>query len=378
MGLQEVWNTNKGVGVTIAVVDTGVDLTHPDLQGRLVPGYDFVDNDNQAMDIAGHGSHVAGLAAANGLVLGVAPLAKILPVRVLRDLNGGSDGPVAQGILWAAGLLEGQDNPNPAQVINLSLGSNTFSSLIAEAVGKALAKGVIVIAASGNNGSSSLAFPAALQGVIAVTALAGPVSSYQPSYAQKGVGLWVAAFGGDMAADQNTDNTPDGVLSLDINGTYALRNGTSMATPLVAGVAALALSSGTPKQFVRNALANTAIDLGAKGYDARFGYGLVNAKVGTPFNPRAYALLLDSNARVVAWSLVAAGGGFTIGNLEPNKSYSLLIATDADGDGILGEAGEMISSTQSVTPRSAQTLEVSAITINPSNGSTTHTLEAIK
>jgi serine protease len=378
MGLPDVWKTNRGVGVTVAVVDTGVDLTHPDFQGRLLPGYDFVDNDTQALDIAGHGSHVAGLVAANGLALGVAREAKILPIRVLRDLSGGSDGPVAQGILWAANLLEGQDNPNPAQVINLSLGSNTFSSLIADSVGKALAKGVIVVAASGNNGSSSLAFPAALQGVVAVTALAGPVSSYQPGYAQKGIGLWVSAFGGDMNADQNNDGVSDGMLSLDINSGYALRNGTSMAAPLVAGVAALALSSGMPKQFVRDALANTAIDLGAKGFDTRFGYGLVNPKIGTPFNPRAYALLLDANAKILAWSAVALDGVFTIGNLEPNKTYSLLVATDSDNDGILGEAGEMISSTQNITTQSAKTLEVSAIILNPSNGSQTLTLEATK
>jgi serine protease len=375
MGLPAVWTTNKGAGVTVAIVDTGVELTHPDMAGVLLPGYDFVDNDAQANDIAGHGSHVAGLVAANGQALGVAPHSKILPIRVLRDLSGGSDGPVAQGILWAANALEGQPNPNPAQVINLSLGSNTFSSLIASAVGTALAKGIVVIAASGNNGSSELAFPAALPGVVAVTALAGPINSYQPVYAQKGLGLWLSAFGGDMSADQDNNGVSDGILSLEVGGGYALRNGTSMAAPMVAGVATLALSSGVPTFLVRDALANTAIDLGVRGFDARFGYGMVNPSVGQLYTPKAYALLVSDN-KVVAWTLVTANAEFVIGNLEPNKNYQLLVATDNDNDGVLAESGELISSLQALTTQSAQTLDAGTLTLNPSTGTQTYTLEA--
>ncbi len=378
MGLTAVWNATKGAGVTVAVVDTGVDLTHPDLINTILSGYDFVDLDSEAMDIAGHGSHVAGLIAANGLALGVAPAAKIVPIRVLRDLNGGSDGPVAEGILWAAGLLEGQPNPNPAQIINLSLGSNTFSNLIADAIARVLAKGVIVLAAAGNNGSSALAFPAALPGVIAVTALAGPSTLYQPGYAQKGDGVWVSAFGGDMAADQNRDGIPDGILSLDIAGGYALRNGTSMATPVAAGVAALAISGGTPQRLVRDALAKTALDLGARGYDTRYGYGLVNAQIGQSLSPRSYALILDSAGKIVTWSVITADSSFLIGNLETNQANSLVIASDTDGDAILGEAGEFISAATAITVQSAQILDVGTINLTISTGSTTYTLEATR
>jgi serine protease len=380
LGLPDAWRSTKGAGVVVAVVDTGVNLTHPDLLGNLLPGYDFVEDDTAPQDIVGHGSHVAGLVAANGLALGVAKEAKILPVRVLRDFTASSDGPVAQGILWAAGLLDGVPNPNPAQVINLSLGSNSRSSLIEEAIFQVLAKGVIVIAASGNSGESfnSLAFPASMPGVIAVTALAGPVQSYQPTYAQKGVGLWVSAFGGDMGADQNLDQARDGILSLDLQGGYSLRMGTSMATPQVAGAAALALASGTPAGLVRQALAKTATDLGVRGYDARYGYGLVSTRVSTPLEPRVYVLALDSSNKIQTWSLVTDDSAYLMGNLSPSANLKVLAASDADNDGVLGEAGELVSEAVSVTVQSAKVLNVSALTLNPSSGAQTWALEATK
>jgi serine protease len=376
LGLAGSLTSTQGAGVTVAVVDTGVDESHPDLKNNLVPGYDFVDNDTTPQDLVGHGTHVAGLVDANGLALGVAPQARVLPVRVLRDFNANSDGPVALGILWAAGLLDTPANPNPAQIINLSLGSSTRSSLIEDAVQQALAKGVIVVAAAGNNGTSSLAFPAASAGVISVTALAGPISSYQPLYAQKGNGLWLTAFGGDLNADQDTNGTPDGILSLDLKGGYALRSGTSMATPQVAGMAALALASGTPARLVRDALASTSTDIGARGYDLRFGYGLVSARVGTPYNPRMYILALDSKQHVVAWTLVSSDGTYTLNNLEPGASLSILAASDADGDGMLAEAGELVSGLATVSVPSAKVLELNALDLTASNGSKTYVLEA--
>jgi serine protease len=366
----------QGAGVIVAVVDTGVDESHPDLKNNLVPGFDFVDNDATPQDLVGHGTHVAGLVAAHGLALGVAPQARVLPVRVLRDFNANSDGPVAQGILWAAGLLDTPANPNPAQIINLSLGSNTESSLIDAAVQQALSKGVIVVAAAGNNGTNALAFPAALTGVISVTALAGPVSSYQPLYAQKGNGLWLSAFGGDLNADQDANGTPDGILSLNVNGGYALRSGTSMAAPQVSGMAALALASGTPAHLVRDALASTCTDIGARGYDVRFGYGLTSARVSTPYHPRTYILALDSKLRIVAWTLVSSDGTYTLNNLEPGVNLSILAASDADGDGMLAEAGELVSGLSTIFVPSAKVLELNALDLTASNGSKTYVLEA--
>lgn len=375
----------RGSGVVVAVVDTGVDLEHPDLKANILPGWDFIDDDNTAQDIAGHGTHVAGLVAANGLVKGVAPNAKLVPVRVLRDLSGGTAFPVAQGILWAAGLLETATvpkNPNPAQVINLSLGSDEYNDLIAEAVSSAIQAGVTVVAAAGNNGGS-LAYPAALPGVVAVTSLAGPKIAYQPFYASRGAGLWVTAYGGDSTQDQDGDRVMDGILSTDLTAGqsgYGLRMGTSMASPQVAGLAALALSSGTPSFLVRDALSSTTSDIGPLGFDARFGFGLIAGRIATPSAPRAYVLAFASSvagtggtgtntAKLLSWALVQTDGSYRLNNLPTGSSINLIAATDADGDGVLGEAGEFLSAAQAVVPVVGKvTGQSAALELQPSDG----------
>jgi serine protease len=374
LGLDTAWAVTKGSGVVVAVVDTGVDLTHPDLTANLLPGYDFIDGDDTPQDSAGHGTHVAGLVAAKGAVSGTAPEASILPVRVLEGTSGGSAFTVAQGILWAAGLST-PANPNPAQVINLSLGSSDYSEAIAAAVQQALAKGVIVVAATGNSGGA-VAYPAALEGVISVTSLAGPSIAYQPWYANRGSGTWVTAYGGDSTQDQNKDGQKDGILSTDLAGEHSLRMGTSMASPQVAGLAALALASGTPTSLVRETLANTANDLGAKGYDFNFGFGLVTGRTATVSKPRLPVVALDDSGKVIAWTLVQADGSYILNNLPPSISVSIFAASDEDGDGVVAEAGEMVSSVvhRSVSSGSSQTLEV--LVLNPSEGSQQVSLEA--
>jgi serine protease len=352
------------------------------LKANMLPGWDFIDDDNTAQDIAGHGTHVAGLVAANGLVKGVAPNAKLLPVRVLRDLSGGTAFPVAQGILWAAGLLETATvpkNPNPAQVINLSLGSDEYNDLIAGAVSSAIQAGVTVVAAAGNNGGS-LAYPAALPGVVAVTALAGPKIAYQPFYASRGAGVWVTAYGGDSTQDQDGDRIMDGILSTDLaagKSGYGLRMGTSMASPQVAGLAALALSSGTPNFLVRDALSSNTSDIGPLGFDARFGFGLMAGRIATPSAPRAYVLAFASStagsgtpaAKLLSWSLVQADGSYRLNNLPTGSSVNLVAATDANGNGVLGEAGEFLSAAQAVVPVMGKVMgQIVPLELQPSDG----------
>ena len=373
-GVPTAWKSSQGEGVTVAVVDTGVDLEHPDLKPNLYPGYDFVDLDTTPQDIAGHGTHVAGLVAANGLALGVAPHAKILPVRVLKDLSGGSDGTVALGILWAAGLMSDPPNPHPAQIINLSLGSPDYSSLIADAVSRAQALGVIVVAAAGNRGENALAFPAALPGVVSVTALAGPNAAYQPYYAQKGNGLWITAYGGDLGADQDHNGLQDGILStyLSLGGTgsgYALDAGTSMACPQASGMLALALSSGTKPDLARDMLGANASDLGVKGYDPQFGFGLVSGRTASPSSPRAYVIALEpGTSKMISYSLVQVNGSFTLANLPPGKSLELRAVSDQNGNGKLGEAGELSSEPRALTVQDAQTSSLESFQLNPSDG----------
>jgi serine protease len=354
-GIRQAWNVSQGAGVRVAVIDTGVQLDHPDLQANLIAGYDFVDLDGTPEDQVGHGTHVAGLIAANGGALGVAPAAKIQPIRVLRDLSGGTAFAVAQGILYAANQLDAPINPTPAQVINLSLGSNQYSQIIAAAIQKALEQDVIVIAAAGNDGGP-VAYPANLPGVIAVTSLAGPVSSYQPYYANRGNSVWLTAFGGDNSQDQNKDGTPDGILSTDLRpALYSTRQGTSMASPQVAGLAALAIGSGIKPNFVKQTLAATAGDLGYKGFDLNFGHGLISGRVTSSKTPRTYVLTVDSLGKVIAFAPVLSDGSYRLQNLHPGVPVSVLAASDDDNDAILGESGEFVSPLQIITLSSAET-----------------------
>lgn len=383
MGLPQAWSKTQGAGVTVAVVDTGVLLTHPDLQGNLLPGWNFVEGNATPNDTYGHGTHVAGLIAASGKVLGAAPQAKLLPVRVLNGEAGGSSFVVAQGILWAAGLLNDSSctssswpsatcNPHKAQVINLSLGVDGSDSTLGAAVSQALKVGVVVVAAAGNSGGP-LAFPASMAGVISVTAVAGPQALYQPFYASHGPGLELSAYGGDTTTDQDGNGVPDGILSTDRdaqgNPSYGLRMGTSMAAPLVSGLAALALSSGTPASLVRQTLEGTATDLGVMGYDPQFGYGLGVGRTATASSPRTYVGALDASSKVLAWTLVQPDGSFLLGNLPPGETLSLFAASDADGNGVVGEAGELLSTFRSFTPTAGQVSSLAPFTLNPSDGS---------
>jgi serine protease len=373
-GIPAAWTQCSGATRTVAVVDTGVQLEHPDLQPNLLPGYDFVDDDTTPQDIAGHGTHVAGLVAARGQALGVAPDAKILPVRVIRDLSGGSSFTVAQGILWAAGLLEGHPNPHPAQVINLSLGADGVSELIGEAVQRVSRAGVIVIAAAGNSGGG-LAFPASMPEAIAVTALAGPKIQYQPWYASRGNGLWVTAFGGDNSQDQDANGTPDGVYSTDLTSSgYGWRNGTSMAAPQVAGLAALALSCGVPSPVVRGLIAGSATDLGPIGFDLSFGHGVISSRLATTPNPRVYAVALEAGS-VLGFSPVQTDGTFLLGNLPPSSRVTVFVGTDGDGDGILGEAGDALSSPMPLEPRMAVVSDLSDVPLALTDGQRAFPLE---
>jgi serine protease len=372
IGVEEAWQVTKGAGIVIGILDTGVMLDHPDLQPNLLLGYDFVDNDTEPSDNAGHGTHVAGLAAANGQVIGTAPEAKLLPVRVLEGNSGGSSYTVAQGILWAAGLGD-TPNPNPVQVINLSLGSDSYSAIIAAAIEQAQDQDIIVVAATGNAGGS-LAYPAALPGVVAVTSLAGPDIPYQPWYANKGLGVWITAYGGDTTQDQNEDNVQDGILSTDLGG-YGLRMGTSMASPQIAGLIALALAAGSSQELAKDALANTASEIGPMGYDLTFGYGLGTGRVATSSTPRSYVVALDSANKTLGWTLLQNNNQYQLLNI-PAGTVTLYAASDEDNDGRLGESGELMSSGLSVNAQSAKTISVEDLTLTISNGQKVITLEA--
>jgi thermitase len=263
IGAPTAWDTTHGKSaVVVAVVDTGVDSTHPDLVGRIdtANGHDFVNGDASTMDDNGHGTHVSGIIAAtmNNHVggAGVAPGCRILPVKVLNAAGWGDTIGVAAGIRYAA--------DSGARIISLSLAGSADASM-QDAVVYAQGKGCLVVAAAGNDGyTDGASYPARYYGVIGVAAVDRTLQ--HPSFSNSGPGVDIAAPGVD-------------VLSTVLHGGYDSWSGTSMATPFVSGVAALveSLNSTWTASMVMNQVLSTAQDIGPAGKDVFFGYGLVRA-----------------------------------------------------------------------------------------------------
>jgi thermitase len=264
-----------GQGAVVAVVDSGVRADHQDLQGRLLPGFDFVDNDadpSVGAEGDGHGTHVLGISGANsgnGIgVSSVAPGAMYIPVRVLgNDGSGSSDG-VARGIDFA--VARGAD------VINLSLGDqlgavSDSGSNFAQAIDRALDAGVVVVAAAGNSGLPVCEQPSGQGRILCVGSV--DENRQRSFFSSFGSGLGVVAPGGSALLGRD-------ILSLfnESAGSYTELAGTSQAAPHVAGVAALLVSRGLKGQQAVNRILATASDAGPPGPDAEFGAGIVNAR----------------------------------------------------------------------------------------------------
>lgn len=211
--------------VTVAVIDSGICASHPDLTGRIEAGWDFVENDAVPQDDFGHGCAVAGVIAANtgnGIgIAGVAPNAQIMPLRVLNANGLGSYSDVAAAIVYAA--------DNGAQVINLSLGGSSPSSTLENAVNYALSKGVTLVAAAGNNGTEGVLYPAAYPDVVAVGSV--DPNMQHSSFSNYGAQVDIWAPGRD-------------ILTTKRDGSYVLMSGTSFAAPYVAGAEALEIFFG--------------------------------------------------------------------------------------------------------------------------------------
>jgi serine protease len=279
---QQAWDITTGSGVTVAVLDTGLATGGDDGIGCVVSGHDSVNGDSVPEDGDGHGTHVSGTIAQytnNGTgVAGLAYGACIMPVKVLDDTGSGTFADITDGIYYAV--------DNDADVINMSLGTNARFNLrndpvMDPALDYAYGNGVTVVCASGNDGSrKNVSYPAIYPTTIAV----GAVDFLQnvTRYSNKGVGLDLVAPGGDTSKDRNGDGYADGVLQETFGSegwAYYFFQGTSMASPHVAAIAAMLISndtSSTPDE-VYNALTYTTIDLGDAGYDSVSGYGLVQA-----------------------------------------------------------------------------------------------------
>jgi serine protease len=284
VGLPGAWKLGQGKGVTVAVIDTGVTAV-PDLKGvELVAGYNFVGNNKNAADDHGHGTHVAGtIAQATNNKVGVAGVAfeaRIMPLKVLSAQGSGSMGAIAQAIRYAA--------DNGAQVANMSLGGPFPTAAIRSAVKYARGKGMLVVAAAGNDGKGRVSYPAKYPEVFAVAAT--QFDETTTFYSNWGSEVDIAAPGGNVRVDQNGDGKPDGVLQNTVTPgnigkvDYLWFMGTSMASPHVAGVAALVAGAGVNKPDALEALlrgtarAPKGKSIGARGrVDDHFGAGIVDA-----------------------------------------------------------------------------------------------------
>lgn len=284
LGVANAWTYANGAGVTVAVIDSGVDAGHVDLAGQVLPGLDLVDaKGNADTDLVGHGTTVSALIAGKDDdrgVVGIAPKAKILPVRVLDRENRYEDALiVAKGVRWAV--------DKGARVINLSLGGSGSSAALAAAIDYAFAKDVVVVACTGNASASSSTgvwYPAREPGVIAVAGME-----------RDGNVLW----SGSITGEETVVAAPATQLMGARPGGYWKVQGTSFAAPMVSATAALIRSRwpDMPAGEVVNRIIKTAEDTGPAGRDAEYGYGLIDPYRALTAEIPAVALNpLDTNA----------------------------------------------------------------------------------
>ncbi|MDE0950267.1 MAG: S8 family peptidase [Halioglobus sp.] len=385
IGLPEAWDITTGNPSIVAVIDTGILRGHPDLAGQQVEGYDFVRDPDSAGDGDGidsnpsdpgesfggggesfHGTHVAGTVAARGNnregVAGTAYSAKIMPLRALGKGGAGTSFDVDQAVRFAAGLPNdsGTVPQQRADVINLSLGGSPFSQTTQALYDEVRAVGVLVVAAAGNQASSTLEYPASYEGVISVSAV--DIQRRLASYSNTGPAIDVAAPGGDNSVDINGDGYPDGILSTGgtktsgggINYVYSFLNGTSMAAPHVAGVLALMKSVNpdlTPADI--DALLSDgqlSDDLGPAGRDDQFGHGIINARravlaaleasgTSPADSPRltASASTLNFGTNGTTLELVLRNGGkgdLTLLSLTASPAWLQIESVNVDGAGL--------------------------------------------
>jgi thermitase len=294
MQVTSAWDVTRGSGVTVAVLDTGIDATQPDLAGQLLPGHNSADGSSNTSDVFGHGTEVAGVIAAltnNGIgVASIAPAVRILPVRVTNDSKGlASTYDIAQGLIWAA--------DHGAKVANISY-NVTGDTLVQNAAAYMHSKGGVVVVAAGNSDADV----GTTDQPNIITVAATTSSDTKASWSNYGAAVDVSAPG-------------VGIWSTLRGGGYGAVSGTSFASPATAAVAALVMSANpalTPDQ-VQSVLENSAVDLGTPGRDPDFGYGRVDAAAAV----RLALATGGTDAQPPSVSITTPGNGATVSTVIP-------------------------------------------------------------
>ncbi|WP_340701251.1 S8 family peptidase [Brevibacillus borstelensis] len=260
IGMEDSWNITRGSNkVVVAIVDTGIDMTHPEFQDKLVEGYNVLEDNNTPEDDNGHGTHVAGVIAARTNnadgIAGMSWNSKLMPIKAIGADGSGSAFDIAQGIYWAT--------DHGADVINLSVGNYTPSAALQEACRYAFERNVILVAASGNDASEQPSYPASYKEVLSVAAV--DHNRERADFSNFGAQVDVAAPGVDIPSTY-------------IYSDYAVLSGTSMACPHVTALASLLRSvrPGMKNTEVMEVIRSSADDLGPPGKDKLYGYGLIN------------------------------------------------------------------------------------------------------
>lgn len=340
----KLWSISQGEGITVAVIDSGVTAIATAFSERVLPGYDFVNNQPGGIDESGHGTAVASLIAGEGRIKGVAPAAQILPLKVLDRHDQGSSLSLIRALYYAANLLPDLENPYKVDLVNISLGMGDYSPGVHEAIKKLNELGIAVVAAAGNS-PGELAFPASLDEVLAVGAADLRDDGWTLSaYSGFGNGLDVLVPMSIALQDERGFKHIE-LEALGHSADAALVTGTSFAAPQVTGVLALLLAKGQNAETAVKTIKLASSDLFSPGYDAQSGYGL--------FDPWA-------SMRAVTFTDIGFKGDFAVQVLDAESlqelrftragletfialdagQYLLKVWTDKNQDGLWNEASE--------------------------------------
>lgn len=278
----EVHDTgDKGTGIKVCVIDTGIDYNHPDLKANYKEGYNFLAGNTDPLDDNGHGTHVSGIIAAvdsDTGVVGVAPEASLYVLKVLDKNGSGSYTDIVSALQWAI--------DNEMEVVNMSFGGTSYSKALEDICNAANNVGILLIAAAGNSGSGSdtIIYPAKYNSVVAVAATDS--NDKRASFSSMGPALEISAPGVNILS-----TVPQGTCKHCDPSGYKNLNGTSMACPHIVGTAALVMKTDPDlsNNEVRGRINNTSLDLSPEGRDTEYGYGRVDAKAAvdndTPLPP---------------------------------------------------------------------------------------------